>query len=177
MTMNYDITELIDRVKRKDMLAMKILYNQHAKPMLSASFRITQNKQDSEDILQESFLKSFQQIHQLKSPRQYPAWLKRIVINNSLNVSKKQQYFESIEKATDQYNEEDEHWYKGIPFDKIKEAIDQLPSGSRSIFTLYLIEGYKHKEVAEMLQISVSTSKSQYRYSLKLMKEMLLKLK
>lgn len=171
--MNYDLTDLINRVKKKDMLAMKILYNQYAKSMLSISFRITQNRQDSEDILQESFLRSFQQIHTLKTPQYYPAWLKRIVVNNSLNVSKKQRIFEPIEKADHQINEADEHWYKEIPFDKIKTAIRQLPDGCRTVFILYLIEDYKHKEVANMLQISISTSKSQYRYSLKLMKGLL----
>lgn len=156
---------------------MKVLYQLFAKSMLTLSFRITQNMEDSEDILQESFLTSFQQIHTLKIAKTYPAWLKRIVVNNSISATRKQRRFEELTVTAEsiEIDEEDDSWYKNVPFEQIKKAINQLPNGCREVFTLYLMEGYKHKEVAEILQISVSTSKSQYRYSLKLLKEVLLK--
>ena len=71
--------------------------------------------------------------------------------------------------------EESKPWYEEISFEKIKKAIQDLPDGSREIFSLYLLEGYKHREIAEVLNVSESTSKSQYRYALKLLRNKLKK--
>jgi len=142
--------------------------------MLNLSYRITQNKEDAQDIIQESYLRSFQQIHSLDQPRKYYGWLKRIVVNKSLQASQGRRHFEDLDQVEIQEEEDSNPWYQGIPFDKIKQAIDQLPEGCREIFTLYLLEEYKHREIAELLGIALSTSKSQYRYALKLMKEYLL---
>ncbi len=171
---NY-IQELVTRVKQQDLLAMKMLYEQLAKEMLTTSFRITKNLEDSEDILQEAFLKSFQDINSLKEPAKYVGWLKRIVINKSLNSIKKKIRFDTIENIPEPLEEDDSSWYEDISFEKIRVHIQKLPEGSRQIFSLYLLEGYKHKEIAEILNISISTSKSQYQYALKLLKEMLSK--
>jgi len=159
------------------MLAMKVLYNEFAREMLTASHRITQNLSDAEDIIQESFMTSFEKINKLKQPKNYGAWLKRIVINNSLSLVKKQVHFEEVTSISEAPAEVDQHWYENIPFDKIKSAINELPDGCRNIFSLYLLENYKHREIADLLNISVSTSKSQYRYALKLMKAALIKYK
>ena len=156
---------------------MKVLYNQFAREMLTLSFRITQRMEDAEDIVQESFLTSFQQINKLKEPAHYRAWLKRIVVNNSIKQTRQKIHFTTIEDLEEEVEEHDNNWYKAISFDKIKTAINTLPDGCRQIFTLYLLEDYKHREIAELLNIAVSTSKSQYRYALKLLKEELVKLK
>lgn len=169
------IAELVQRVQNKDLLAMKVLYNDFAREMLTISYRITQNKIESEDIIQESFMTSFDKINKLNEPKNYRAWLKRIVINNSLNAVKKKVHFEEVETISDYVETEDSNWYEGISFDKIKAAIDDLPDRCRAVFSLYLLENYKHREIAELLNISVSTSKSQYQYALKLMKAELIK--
>ena len=172
---NY-IAELVNRIKQEDdLLAMKVLYNEFAKEMLTTSHRITQNLSDAEDIIQESFLTSFNKINKLKESKNYGAWLKRIVINNSLNLVKKQIHFEEVSSISAASEENEDNWYENIPFDKIKRAINELPDGCRSVFSLYLLENYKHREIANLLNISVSTSKSQYRYALKLMKAALIK--
>jgi len=159
------------------MLAMKVLYEQYSREMLGLSYRITQNKADAEDIIQEAFLKSFQEIRKLKEAEKYPAWLKRIVLNRSLSTIKGKIHFAEIDNIAESIEDEDqEHWYEGIPFEKIKPAIQELPDGCRQVFTLYLLEDYKHREIAELLDISLSNSKSQYRYALKLLKEKLSKL-
>jgi len=169
------IAALVDRVKQDDLLAMKVVYNEFAREMLTASHRITQNVSDAEDIIQESFMVSFEKIHKLKEPKNYGAWLKRIVINKSLSLIKKQVHFEDITSISDTYEEIEQNWYENIPFDKIKTAINELPDGCRNVFSLYLLENYKHREIADLLNISLSTSKSQYRYALKLMKAALIK--
>ena len=169
------IAELVVRVKQNDLLAMKVLYNEFAREMLTVSHRITQNLSDAEDILQESFMTSFDKINKLKDPKYYGAWLKRIVINNSLSLMKKQIHFEEITNIPEMPASIEDNWYENIPFDKIKMAINELPDGCRNVFSLYLLENYKHREIADLLNISVSTSKSQYRYALKLMKAALIK--
>ena len=173
MQTTYDIPELVQRVKQQDLLAMKLLYQQFGQAMLNVSLRITQNRADSEDILQESFLTSFQQISKLNDSKLYGSWLKRIVVNNSIQATKKKRHFEDINNVEDWSERVETHWYRDIPFHKIKVAIDQLPNGCREVLCLFLLEDYKHKEIAELLNIAISTSKSQYRYALKLLKEKL----
>jgi len=169
------IAELVNRVKQDDLLAMKVLYNEFAREMLTTSHRITQNLADAEDIIQASFMTSFEKINKLQQPKTYGAWLKRIVINNSLSLVKKQVHFEDIASIPEAPDEVEQNWYELIPFDKIKSAINELPDGCRHVFSLYLLEHYKHREIADLLNISLSTSKSQYRYALKLMKAALIK--
>ena len=116
-------------------------------------------------------------INKLKDPKSYGSWLKRIVINNSLQLVKKQIHFEDLTNLDIKEEATEENWYQDIPFNKIKQAILQLPNGCRQVFSLYLLENYKHKEIADLLNISVSTSKSQYRYALKLMRATLISYK
>ncbi len=170
------ISSLVHKVKQKDVLAMRTLYETFSKEMLATSQRITNSKADSEDILQDAFLNSFDKIGQLKDENHYGPWLKRIVVNKSLTVIKKRVNYSDVD-ILEQYAEEVESkaWYEEISFDKIKKAVQDLPDGSREIFSLYLFEGYKHREIAEFLNVSESTSKSQYRYALKLLRNKLKK--
>lgn len=170
MNTNHDISDLVHRVKRNDLLATKLLYECFAQEMLTVSYRITQNMADAEDVIQESFMTSFEKIDKLNDAERYGGWLKRIVVNNSLKLVKKRSYYSEVE-AIEEYTEaEEDNWYESIPFEKIQAAIQDLPNGCREIFTLYLMENYKHREIADLLDISVSTSKSQYRYALGLLK-------
>ena len=173
----YNIAALVLRVRKNDLQGMEILYHQMVGEMLTLSFRITGRIEDAEDIIQESFLTSFQNIHQLNDPAHYKSWLKKIVVNNSLKLVKQKIHFTKIEALGEWPEENDNNGYKAISFEKINEAINKLPEGCRQIFTLYLLEDYKHREIAELLNIAVSTSKSQYQYALKLMKAELKKLK
>lgn len=154
---------------------MQGLYKIFAKELLATSQRITNSLKDSEDILQEAFLNSYHKINQLKEDKNYGAWIKKIVINASLQWVKKRQHFENLDviEFADDKLDEDNNLYSHVSFDILKQAIQNLPNGSREIFSLHLIEGYKHREIAEELKISVSTSKSQYRYALKVLREKL----
>jgi len=170
------IEETVKRAQQGDTLAMKHLYDTYAKEMLSTAYRVTNNWNDAEDIIQEAFLDSFQKIAQLKAAKKYGSWLKRIVINKSIRKMKKQIHFRPILENDFEEDIED-NWYESIGMDKIKEAIQQLPEGCRQILSLYLFEELKHREIADLLDISPSTSKSQYRYALKLLAEELKKYK
>ncbi|MEL6254496.1 MAG: sigma-70 family RNA polymerase sigma factor [Bacteroidota bacterium] len=166
------LAEWVQGVRKKDLHAMKQVYNAAAKGMLNLSYRITLNLEESQDIIQESFMTSFQSIHTLENAENYFGWLKRIVINNSLKAKRKQQFYESLDEL-EIAEEEMESDHYGVPFPEIQKAITQLPDGCREIFCLYAMEDYKHREIAEMLDVSISTSKSQYRYALKLMRSFL----
>lgn len=169
------IIEAVKKVKANDRLAMNLLYTRYAKEMLTLSYRITNNLDDAEDVIQESFLSSFHKINQLKDPKYYSFWLKRIVLNNSLKVVKNKIYLKPIDEEDIEDVQEEDKWYESIKFETINKTIQNLPNGCREILTLYLLDEFKHKEIAEILNISVSTSKSQYRYALKLLKEQLRK--
>jgi len=139
--------------------------------MLTIAYRITNDLQEAEDILQESFLQSFTRIGQLQKPARYGSWLSRIVVNNSLKSRRKKLRFEILEDLPEYTDDGD--WYRKLPASIVGQAIQELPEGARAVFTLFLMEGYKHQEVADALDISLSTSKSQYRYALKLLKKKL----
>ncbi len=170
MELHYDIVELVLRVKRKDQLAMKLLYEKSAKAMFSLSLRITNNVEDSKDVIQEAYLVSFNKINTLSEPKKYYGWLKQIVVNASIKVAKSKMYYHELDDSV--MIEESFHTPKGNISSKVlDEAIKALPNGCREVLTLYLLEGYKHKEVADFLEIKVSTSKSQYSYALKLLRQ------
>ena len=128
---------------------------------------------ESEDIIQESFLTSFQKISNLKDPNKYAHWLKRIVVNNSLKSYHKMEFDHPIDESISAHETNEDKWYQNISLDTINQEIQNLPNGCRSILTLYLMDGFKHKEIAELFGISISTSKSQYRYGLNLLQNKL----
>ncbi len=167
-----EISELVKRVQKGDMLAAELLYERYAVAMYLVSFRITNNKETSEDILQEVFVKSFTCLNNLKDKNRYGGWLKRMIVNASIDAVKAKRNWENID---DHYEltEEEEEAIPGISPEVINRAITALPEKCRTVFSLYLIEGYSHAEVADLLDIALSTSKSQYQYALKLLRKML----
>jgi RNA polymerase sigma factor (sigma-70 family) len=143
------------------------LYRKFASSMLAVCFRYAKNRDEAEDLLQEGFLKVFQSIRSFRREGSFEGWMKRIMINNALNEIKKNRrtpFHEDIEviKETEILDLDDT---KGIlepvPADLLLEMIRSLPEGYRVVFTLYVLEEYSHKEIAEALNISENTSKTQ----------------
>lgn len=171
-----EIAKLVHRVQKGDLLAAELLYERYAPGMYLVSYRITNHRTTSEDILQDAFAKSFTKLDTLKDKKRYGGWLKQMVVNGSIDAVRKNRNWESIE---DQYHLADESEPKeeipAVTKDAIYIAIGKLPEKCRTVFTLYLIEGYTHKEVGEMLGLAISTSKSQYQYALKLLRKILKK--
>ena len=131
--------------------------------MYSISFRITGREEDAEDALQEAFISAFKNLESYRADATFGAWLKRIVVNKSINVLKKRKH---------QWMPEDEQWdvaeeetqvdyREELTVSRVKKAIEELPDGYRTVLSLYLLEGYDHQEIAEIMGISESTSKSQ----------------
>jgi RNA polymerase sigma factor (sigma-70 family) len=144
--------------------------------MFNVSMRITNNYVDAEDILQEAFLNAFQRIQTFKGDSTFGAWLKRIVVNQSISHIQKRKLTlmpmdENLDCADhDERASEEELNYQ---VESIRKAIQQLPDGYRVVLSLYLLEGYDHQEIAEVLNITESTSKSQYSRARKKLVEML----
>ena len=143
--------------------------------MFNICLRMVKNEADAEDLLQNSFIDVFTKLDTFRFQSTIGAWIKRIVVNNCINFLKKRRlYFEEItdrigEREVPQL-EEDE---PSLSVQAIKDALFQLPDGYRVVFSLYQMEGYDHKEIAEILKVSEQTSKSQYSRARKKLRELL----
>lgn len=137
------------------------LYNLYSKAMFNLAYRMMNNREDAEDILQEAFVECFRNIASFRFESTFGAWLKKITVNKCINqINKKKidlMLCETLPNTV--YEEEDEPAYDTS---KIFKGIGMLPDGYRIILTLYLLEGYDHSEISQILGISESTSKSQY---------------
>jgi RNA polymerase sigma-70 factor (ECF subfamily) len=123
------------------------------------------NQPESEDILQEAFTEAFINLDTFRYESSFGAWLKRIVVNRCINHMKKRKvdlYLTDNLKGNDYYEEEESERDYKLEVTRVQKAVELLPDGYRVILTLYLFEGYDHLEIAQILNISESTSKSQY---------------
>lgn len=130
--------------------------------MFSICMRLINNATEAEDVMQEAFLNAFTKINTYKGEVSFGAWLKRIVINRSLDYLKMRKVkFEEINEKTNQLPDYQME-VKEVNMDVIKDAIQKLPDGYRVVLSLFLIEGYDHEEISEILGISNSNSRTQY---------------
>jgi RNA polymerase sigma factor (sigma-70 family) len=174
---NIDINnKLVEKARQGNQQAMHRLYRMYLPAMYNTCIRIVANKSDAEDIIQESFVSAFSGIKGFRGESAFGTWLKRIVINKSLNHMRGKKFsfvdYENIQ-IEDEDPEDDD--LPDIPMEVIHEGIKSLPEKARLVFNLYLIEGYTHREIAGMLGISGSTSKSQYARAKSLLKNILVK--
>jgi RNA polymerase sigma factor (sigma-70 family) len=158
--------DIIDRCKSGEQKAQFQLYKLYYKAMYNTCLRIVNNSLEAEDIMQESFLKAFEKINFYKGEVSFGAWLKKIVINHSLDELRKRKLStDSIEDSFKEIKEDEENWHEQeeikVKAEEIKKEIQQLPDGYRIVISLYLVEGYDHDEIADILHISSSTSRSQ----------------
>ena len=136
------------------------------------------NEEEAEDVLQESFLSAFRNISSYREDASFGSWLKRIVINKSITLLNKRKLMEEVnEQTVGEYHYEWDVNDGGstLSTDEIRQAVKLLPDGFRSVLTLYLFEGYDHGEIAGIMNISESTSKSQYNRAKKRLREILKK--
>ena len=139
------------------------LYNLYAKAMYNICYRMTNDVDEAADVLQEAFISAFKNLNSYKGTASFGAWLKKIVVNKSINHIRSKRMnvvpLEEIEPVSeDVINDEDLY----LDIERIKSGIKLLPDGYRVVFSLYLLEGYDHKEISQILGITESTSKSHY---------------
>lgn len=148
------------------MSAYRLLYERYARAMFNTALRIAGNRTDAEDILQESFIDAFAQLRSFENKSTFGAWLKQIVVFKSIALLKKKRLsFTDLEKETEDLVEENTLDESEIEFtvQNIKKTMNQLPDGYRTVLSLYLLEGYDHEEIAEIMRISQSTVRTQYK--------------
>jgi RNA polymerase sigma-70 factor (ECF subfamily) len=156
--------KLISLCIKGDRKAQFELYKKYAKAMYNTSFRILKDSAEAEDAMQEGFLKAFRHIGTYSGTVSFGAWLKKIIINTSLDLLKKKRPdFGTIEDFKNIAVVEEDDAVPDIEYnlEKIKKALELLPDGYRVVFSLYFLEGYDHDEIAEITGISPSTSRSQ----------------
>ncbi len=149
---------------KNDPVAQRELYNRYSPKMLSVCYRFAQSREDAEDMLQEGFIKVFTQIQTFQNKGAFEGWIRRIIVHTCINFLKKYKKFsENIDLAYAGYLQVKEETIPSIMQAKqVVECIRLLPIGYKTVLNLYAIEGYNHKEIAEMLDIEESTSRSQY---------------
>ncbi|MCK9399324.1 MAG: RNA polymerase sigma factor [Bacteroidales bacterium] len=168
--------DIIDRSKKGDRQAQYQLYKMYARAMFNICYRMMNDKSEAEDMLQESFSEAFRRLDSFRHESTFGAWLKMIVINKCINEIKRKkaqlEFFDDMSPFEEEEELQDEQ-EMGLSPDKIKKAMEGIPKGSRMIFSLYLLEGYDHQEISEILNISESNSKTQYMRAKQRIKEIL----
>ncbi|MFC2098708.1 RNA polymerase sigma factor [Bacteroidota bacterium] len=157
--------EIIELSKEGNPKAQYQLYKLYSKAMFNICVRMLNSREEAEDLLQESFTDAFMKLNSFRYESSFGAWLKRIVINKCINsIQKKKVDLVYPEHQAEPEFVEEKVDYGQIELDvrRIHDAMEQLPDGYRVIFSLYALEGYDHSEIAQILEISESTSKSQY---------------
>ncbi|MEL6672684.1 MAG: RNA polymerase sigma factor [Bacteroidota bacterium] len=163
---------MVEACKAGDRLAQSRLYKLYSRAMFNICTRILGDHAAAEDALQEAFVSAFRKIHSFEGRASFGAWLKRIVVNKCLSqVNRQKLFFEPLDErlVEDKVDEPIGTVDLALTPQRIQEAIKSLPEGCRVIFTLYQMEGYDHQEIAQILDVSVSTSKSQYHRAKKLL--------
>ncbi len=159
---------LVKRSKEGDRQAQNELYQLHVDAMYNICKRMLGDEDESKDALQESFIDSFTKLNTLQHEVTFSAWLKRIVINKCINaLRKKKDYITSLDDDESglQFTADDGITDETIAKQdakKVMKAFDMISEGCRTVFNLYLFEGYDHKEIGQILSISESASKAQY---------------
>ena len=132
--------------------------------MYNICYRIVNDEDEAKDVLQEAFISAFQKLKSFRGESSFGAWLKKIVINQAINHQRKQRLMVEpigMNEVIDEDNKVDED-HLSVNIERVRDAIQKLPDGYRTVFSLYLLEGYDHTEIAQIMGISESTSKTQY---------------
>jgi RNA polymerase sigma factor (sigma-70 family) len=164
---------------KKEAAAQRDLYNRYSPKMLAVCYRFAHNREDAEDMLQEGFIKVFSQVHTFESRGAFEGWIRRIIVHTCINILKKNKKFnESVDiiHATGVQVRE-ESVPSIIQAKQVVECIRLLPIGYRTVLNLYALEGYNHREIAGMLDIEESTSRSQYTRAKAMLEEILIRKK
>ena len=155
---------VLERARKGNEQSLMRLYDLCCDTVFNASYRIVMNAQDAEEITQDAFLKTFENLDSFSgSERDFVAFVKTVAINKSIDMFRKhskEPFYEEIDNTADQI--EDDTDFEDFPIEKIKEALNNLPDGYRLTITLRLIDGLEFSEIAERMGIKESSVRSQY---------------
>jgi len=160
--------------------AQRKLFDKYSRLLLGVCNRYAQNLEEAEDILQDGFVKIFLNIKDFKGEGSLVAWMRKIMVNTAItnyHKMRKHRYHDDLEEVSE-LKFEDHSWGEAdFTGEELLKVIRQMPEGYRLVFGLYALEGFKHREIAEILAIDENTSKSQYSRARRWLQEKLIKLK
>lgn len=160
-------------------IAQRELYQSYSPKMLAVCYRYAHNREDAEDMLQEGFIKVFTQMHSFEKRGSFEGWIRRIIVHTCINILKRNKKFNEsvdiIHASSIQIREDSVPAL--IQVKQIVECIRSLPIGYRTVLNLYAIEGYSHREIAQMLDIEESTSRSQFTRAKAMLEDLLIQKK
>jgi RNA polymerase sigma-70 factor (ECF subfamily) len=169
--------EIIDGCLKNDRKMQKVLYDRYASKLYALCLRYAHDRAEADDILQEGFVKVFFKIHQFSRQHSFEGWIKRIIINTAIthyHQNVKHYYQKDIEEIQESEIQGTREIVDGeYSTEDLLQIVQGLSTGYRTVFNLYAVEGYKHKEIAEMLNIDEATSKSQFHRAKKIIQERL----
>ncbi len=159
-----ELREIIEGCKRKDRRHQDELYRRYSSMLFGLCLRYTKSREEAEDVLQEGMVKIFKSVGTYSMTNSFEGWMRRIVINTAITHYRKNlkhAYQEDIDDTPQTKYQEVDNYDSDFTQKELLGAINNLPNGYRMVFNMYVVEGYKHKEIAEMLKIDINTSKSQ----------------
>jgi len=168
-----DLDKIIAGCKSDERKAQESLYREYAPLFMAMIRRYVKDEMEAEDVLVESFYKILSNIDQYIGSGSFEGWMKRIVVNEALMYLRKNQKHRHWEELENVQVSQPSVVIPHLEAQQILQLMDQLPDGYRTVFNLYIIEGYKHREIAEMLGISINTSKSQLILAKQRMKQLI----
>lgn len=168
--------QLLKGCKLGDRTYQKLLYEQYAATMFGICLRYASDYHQAEDILQEGFVKVFRQIRQFRSEGSFEGWMKRIFVTTAIGQYRQNMRYKRLFLNVDTYFDDislDPSVFQELAANEIIQSIHKLPAGYRAVFNLYIIEGYNHKEISQLLGITEGTSKSQLARARKALQQMI----
>ncbi|MEJ7645364.1 MAG: RNA polymerase sigma factor [Chryseolinea sp.] len=154
--------ELIEGCRKGTRAFQKALYERYCRKMLNVCLRYSKTTAEAEDVVQEAFVKVFQGIKDFRQEAKLETWITRIMVNTALNAQRKKMYLYPMLDVNEMVIPDEEVSISGMHVNELLEMIQALPQGCQIVFNLFAIEGYSHKEIAELLGIAEGTSKSQF---------------
>lgn len=167
--------ELVHRCKNNDRRAQLKLYEQYCDGMFWVAMRFVKNTDDAEDVLQEAFIKAFEKLDQFSTEVTFGAWLKRIVVNQSIDFIKSKKQDVLVLDENYMQIETDEDWSvdDDISIDEVKQAMEQLPEKYKYVVLMYLVEGFDHAEISQVLSLTETTCRTRLLRGKALLKDFL----
>ena len=163
--MKMDEEQLVRKCLEKDTLAQKQLFEFYSRKMMGVCLRYAQDGEEAQDVLQMGFIKVFEKLNMYNFKGSLEGWIRKIIINTALDAIRKNKKFMNdvqMDKVDYQLHHHNENAIEKLSAQDLLKIIQGMPPGFKTVFNMFAIEGYSHKEIAEELNISVNTSKSQY---------------
>jgi RNA polymerase sigma-70 factor (ECF subfamily) len=157
--------QLVKKCLEKDPLAQKQLFESFSRKMMGVCLRYTKDAEEAQDVLQIGFVKVFEKLHLFNNEGSLEGWIRKVLVNCALDQIRKNKKFDDnvdLSKVDFQMASENENVLEHLSANDLLKIIQAMPTGFRNVFNLYAIEGYSHQEIADQLNISINTSKSQY---------------